>query len=84
MREKKIFFVYMAASAYHVISKEVKNQIFRQIEFLDTPVYINNRHEQSSGSILFLCKCCSYFRYTGKIFLGCALFVARCNIIRAL
>ena len=29
----------MAASAYHVISKEVKNQIFRQIEFLDTPVY---------------------------------------------
>ena len=25
----------------------------------------------------------SYFRYTGSLFLGCALFVARCNIIRA-
>ena len=28
MKEKKIF-VYMAASAYHVISKEVENHIFR-------------------------------------------------------
>ena len=25
---------------------------------------------------------CSYFRYTCRLFLGCALFVARCNIIR--
>ena len=25
----------------------------------------------------------SYFRYTGRLFFGCALFVARCNIIRA-
>ena len=25
----------------------------------------------------------SYFRYTRRIFLRCALFVARCNIIRA-
>ena len=25
----------------------------------------------------------SYFRYTGSLFLGCALFVVRCNIIRA-
>ena len=24
----------------------------------------------------------SYFRYTGRLFLGCALFVARCNTIR--
>ena len=46
----------MAASAYHIISKEVKNQIFRQIEFLDTPVYINNPHEQSSGITVY-CFC---------------------------
>ena len=26
----------------------------------------------------------SYFIYTGKLFLGCAVFVACCNIIRAL
>ena len=25
----------------------------------------------------------NYFRYTGSLFLGCALFVAHCNIIRA-
>ena len=25
----------------------------------------------------------SYFRYTARLFLGCALFVARCNIIKA-
>ena len=24
------------------------------------------------------------FRYTGRLFLGCAIFIARCNIIRAL
>ena len=27
--EKRGFFVYMATSAYHVISKEVENRIFR-------------------------------------------------------
>ena len=40
MEEKKIFFAYMAASAYHVIKREVENQIFiYTIEFLDTRVY---------------------------------------------
>ena len=36
--ERKEDFLYMAVSAYHVISKKVKNQILRQIEFLDTYV----------------------------------------------
>ena len=53
------------------------------IELLDPYVYINNPHWQSSGNIIFLCKYYSYFRYTGRMFLGCALFVARCNVIRA-
>ena len=26
---------------------------------------------------------CNYFRFTGRLFLGCALFVASCNIIKA-
>ena len=26
----------------------------------------------------------SYFTYTGRLFRGCAVFVARCNIIRGL
>ena len=32
----------------------------------------------------FLCILYCYFRYTGRPFPGCALFVARCNIIRVL
>ena len=40
MREKK--FVCMAASIYHVISKEVENRIMDTIAFLDTYVCVNN------------------------------------------
>ena len=40
----------MAASADHVIWKEVKNYILRQTWC------INNPHWQSSGIIIFLCK----------------------------
>ena len=46
----------MAASAYHVISTEVENHIFKPIEFLDTSAFINNPHWQSSGILIFLCK----------------------------
>ena len=45
----------MAASTYHIISKEVENQTSETIEFLDTRVY-----KQSALSMLqtliFLCK----------------------------
>ena len=34
----------MAASAYHVISTEAENHIFKPIEFLDTSAFINNPH----------------------------------------
>ena len=40
MREKKIF-VCMAASLYHVISKEVESRLLDTIAFLDTYVSIN-------------------------------------------
>ena len=46
----------MAASAYHVISTEVENHIFKPIKFLDTSAFINNPHWQSSGILIFLCK----------------------------
>ena len=39
---KKIFLAYMAASSYHVISKEVKITSLDTTEFLDTLVFINN------------------------------------------
>ena len=48
----------MAASAYQVIPKEVENCIFRQIEFLDTHVCINNPHWQRSGILIIFCKYC--------------------------
>ena len=34
----------MAASAYHVISTEVENRIFKPIDFLNTSAFINNQH----------------------------------------
>ena len=37
MRTKK-YFVYVTASAYHVISKEIENRIMDTIAFLDTHV----------------------------------------------
>ena len=40
--EKIQFFVYMAASAYHVLSKEVENRILITIAFLDAHLCINN------------------------------------------
>ena len=57
MRKKEDFFAYMTASAYHVISKEVENCIFRQKEFLSTHVCTKNPHWQRSGTIIF----CKYF-----------------------
>ena len=46
----------MATSAYHVISTEVVNHIFKTNEFLDTSAFIKNPHWQSSGLLIFLCK----------------------------
>ena len=66
-----MFFAYMAASSYHVISKEVENHIFKHnLMFRDTCMY-----KQPTLT--------KYFRYTGRLFLGCALLLAHCNIIRA-
>ena len=66
-----MFFAYMAASSYHVISKEVENHIFKHnLMFRDTCMY-----KQPTLT--------KYFRYTGRLFLGCALLLAHWNIIRA-
>ena len=75
--EKRIFFSYLAASAYHVISKEVRNHILRRNLIFRHTCCINNPHWQSGRIIIFLCK-----YYIGRHFLGCALFVACCNITR--
>ena len=55
MKEKTIFW-YMAAPAYHGISKMVKNHILRKNWIFRHTCCINNSHWQSSGIIIFLCK----------------------------
>ena len=45
----------MTASAYHVIPKEIESHILRYNKLLDTDVYINNPHWQSSRIIIILC-----------------------------
>ena len=54
--EKRRFFAYMAASAYHVTSKEVKNHIMIHNWIFRHTCCINKPHWQISGIIIFLCK----------------------------
>ena len=82
--EKRRFFAYMATSPYHVISKEVKNRIFRQNWISrHTCMYRQLTLTELESYNIFVQIWCSLFRYTGKLFFGCALFVAHSNIIRA-
>ena len=86
MREKKIFCIYcyfnVSRFLYH---RRWKITSLDTIEFLDTHACINNPHWEVSGIIIFLRK---YYIVIsdalGGFSFGCVLFVARCNIIRAL
>ena len=52
MKEKKIYiYIYMRASAYNVISKEVENRVFRKNRIFRHKLRISNPHRQSSGVI---------------------------------
>ena len=67
----------MAASAYRVISKKVENQIFRHNWiFTHACVYKQSTLTKQWNCNIFVQIWYSYFRYTGRLFLGCALFVA--------
>ena len=72
--EKRRFFAYAAASAYHVISEEVENDIF-----FVTHVCINNPYWESSGIMILL------FKYSSDIShaLVGSFYVAGFNIISA-
>ena len=75
----------MAALAYHVISKEVEKHIFKHKSiFRHTCIYKPPTLTRHWNFNIFVQILYSYFRYTGRIFLGYALFVARCNTIRTL
>ena len=60
------------ASAYHVISKEVKNHILRRNWIFRHTFCMNNPHWQSCGVIIFLCK---YFIVISDIMVGTYLHV---------
>ena len=72
MRKKRRFFAYMAASAYRVISKEKENQIFRHNWiFRHTCVYKQSTLTKWWNYDMFVQIWYTYFRYTGRLFLGC-------------
>ena len=74
----------MTAWTYHNISKEVENQIFKynwifkHLCIYKQPTLTKQWKYNTFVQILYI-----YFRYTGRLFLGCTLFVTQCNIIRA-
>ena len=74
----------MAASVYHVISTDeeshisIHNWVFRHLCIYKQPTLT-----KQWKFTIFAQISCSYFRYTGRLFLGCLLFVAHCNTIRA-
>ena len=69
--EGKIFFPYMAASAYHVISTKVENHIFKH-DWIFRHVFLNNPLWQSSGILIFLCK---YYIVVSDTLIGSSLDV---------
>ena len=68
--EWKRFFAYMAASAYHVILTEVENHIFKHIYVYKQSTLTKEWNFKIFVQILYGC-----FRYTGRLFLRCAIFV---------
>ena len=72
----------MAASVYHVISKEVENHIFgHNWSFRHTCMYKQPTLTKQWNYNIFV-QIYIYFRYTARFFLGCAFFIAHLSIIR--
>ena len=82
MKQKKILFVYSCFRLSRYI-KGGKIHIMRHNWIFRNTCCINNAHSQMVELWYFYAILYSYFRYTGRLFLGCASFVAFCNINRA-
>ena len=79
--QRKEYFLYMAASVYHVISKEVENEKFIQNRiFKHTCLYKQLMLTKKWNYNIFVQILHSSITYTD---LGCVFLVARFNIIRA-
>ena len=71
-------------SAFHFTSKEVKkSHLQKQLNFQRHILYKQPRLTKWWNSEIFVQIFYSYFRYTGRYFLGCVLFDACCNVTRA-
>ena len=67
-----------------MISKEVKNRIFGHNWIFRHPcIYKQPALTKYWNYNVLVQIWYGYFRYTGRLFLGCALLVAHCNISRA-
>ena len=64
--------MHITVSAYHVISKKVKNHILRHIRTFRHTCYINNPRWQSDGIIIFLCE---YYIVISDRLVGSFLYV---------
>ena len=73
----------MATLAHHVTITDVENHIFKHNWiFRHLCIYKQPTSTKWWNFNIFVQILYSYFTYTGRLFLGCALFVARCNTIR--
>ena len=77
MREKKIFCI----NGCFIVSRYIKGgrKLHLWTQLNKEPVLA-----KSWNFNIFVQIWCSYFRYTGRLFLGCAVLLAHGNIIRAL
>ena len=74
----------MSAAAYHIISNEEENHIFRnKWIFRHTCMCKQLTLKKLWNYNIFVQILYSYFRYIHRFLLECVLFVSRCNIIRA-
>ena len=86
MREKTTFCIYGCFNVSRYTKGGRKSHL-NSIEFLDTYAWKLTNSKQSKLTKeekynIFVEILYSYFRYNGRLFLGCLLFVAPCNIIR--
>ena len=80
--ERKFGFVFGCFSLSYYIKGGKKSQLETQLNFWTNMLYKQPTLTKWCNYNIFVQILYSYFRCTGRFFLGCSLFVARCNIIR--
>ena len=76
-------FLHICCLNVSLYIKDVENHIFKH-NWIFRPLCMYKQLTLTKQiKYIFVQILYSYFRYTSRLFLGCALFVARCKIIRA-